>query len=172
MNDQSNLIMRVQALIEALENTEVGELELTDGDTRIQIKRASAITPTVLAPPAGSMPAFPAFPMPMLPGAPAMPAAPAPAAGRAASKPRRAEEQGVAVVSPLTGVYYGAASPDSDPFVKVGDAVQAGQVVAIVEAMKVFNEVKSEISGTVVALPAKNGELVQKGDPLVRIQPT
>ncbi len=171
MNDQSSLIMRVQALIEALEHTEVGELELTDGNTKIQIKRASAITPTVLAPPAGSMPAFAPFPMPMLPGA-AQPTAPAPAAARPASKPRRVEEQGVAVVSPLTGVYYNAASPDSDPFVKVGDAVQAGQVVAIVEAMKVFNEVKSEISGTVVALPAKNGELVQKGDPLVRIQPT
>lgn len=163
--------MRVQALIEALEHTEVGELELTDGTTKIQIKRASAITPTVLAPPAGSMPAFAPFPMQMLPGA-AQPTAPAPAAARPASKPRRVEEQGVAVVSPLTGVYYSAASPDSDPFVKVGDAVQAGQVVAIVEAMKVFNEVKSEISGTVVALPAKNGELVQKGDPLVRIQPT
>ncbi len=169
MNDQSNLLMRVQALIEALENTEVGELELTDGGTTIQIKRASAIVPTVLAPPPGSMPAFP---MPMLSGAPALPTyAPAPAASRAASKPRPAEEQGVAVVSPLMGVYYASPSPDSDPFVKVGEPVQAGQVVAIVEAMKVFNEVKSEISGTVVALPAQNGQLVQKGDPLVRIQP-
>jgi acetyl-CoA carboxylase biotin carboxyl carrier protein len=171
MNDQTSLIMRVQALIEALENTEVGELELTDGGTTIQIKRASAIVPTVLAPPAGSMPTFPM--PPMLSGAPALPTlAPAPAAGRAASKPRPAEEQGVAVVSPLMGVYYGAPSPDSDPFVNVGDAVQAGQVVAIVEAMKVFNEVKSELAGTVVALPAKSGQLVQKGDPLVRVQPT
>jgi acetyl-CoA carboxylase biotin carboxyl carrier protein len=171
MTEQPNLIMRVQALIEALETTEVGELELTDGGTRILIKRTSAIIPTVLAPPAGSMPAFAPFPMPMLPGTPAMPT-PQPAAGRAASKQRHTEEQGLAVASPLTGVYYNAPSPDSDPFVKVGDAVQAGQIVAIVEAMKVFNEVKSEIAGTVLALPAKNGELVQKGAPLVRVQPT
>ncbi|HEY7126227.1 MAG TPA: acetyl-CoA carboxylase biotin carboxyl carrier protein [Ktedonobacterales bacterium] len=169
MSEQANIIIRVQALIEALENTEVGELELTDGGTTIQIKRTSAIVPTVLAAPAGSMPAYP---MPMLPGTPALPTAvPAPAAGRAANKQRPAEEQGVAVVSPLMGVYYSSPSPDSDAFVKVGDAVQAGQVVAIVEAMKVFNEVKSEIAGIVVALPAQNGQLVQKGDPLVRIQP-
>ncbi len=78
----------------------------------------------------------------------------------------------MAVVSPLIGVYYSASSPTSDPFVNIGDTVQAGQVVAIVEAMKVFNEVKTEVSGTVVAMPAKNGQLVQKGEVLVRIQPT
>jgi acetyl-CoA carboxylase biotin carboxyl carrier protein len=172
MSNQSDIVSRVQALIEALEHIEVGELELTDGRTRIQIKRASAIVPNVLPAPAGSLPAFP---FPMLPGAPTLPPlAPAPASGtRSISKPpRRAEEQGVAIVSPLAGVYYGAPSPDSAPFVSVGEAVQAGQVVAIVEAMKVFNEVKSEVAGTVLALPAKSGQLVQKGDPLLRVQPT
>jgi acetyl-CoA carboxylase biotin carboxyl carrier protein len=175
MSDQPTLITRVQLLVEAMENSSVGEIELTEGGTRIQIKRSSAVPPTVLAPP--PMP-FPAF----LPGA--MPAAPAhipagsanhaPAAsapGKRATRPPAVADAGVAVVSPLTGVYYSASSPTSDPFVKIGDTVQAGQVVAIVEAMKVFNEVKSEVSGKVIAMPGKNGELVQKGDPLVRIQP-
>ena len=170
MSEPSVLLTRVQALIEALENSSIGEIELNESGTHIKITRASAVMPTVLAPPPGSMPAFPAMPMPGFVPAPASatPAQPAPA-GR--PRPARPADAGIAVVSPLTGVYYNAASPTSDPFVNVGDAVQAGQVVAIVEAMKVFNEVKSEVAGTVVAIPAKNGQLVQKGDPLVRIQP-
>lgn len=178
MSDQPPLITHVQLLVEAMENSSVGEMELTEGGTRIQIKRASAVTPTVLAAPAMSFPAFAPGSMPAASGFP-LPAAlpvgganhsPASAPGKRATR-APAADSGVAVVSPLTGVYYSASSPTSDPFVKVGDAVQVGQVVAIVEAMKVFNEVKSEVSGKVIAIPAKNGELVQKGDPLVRIQP-
>jgi acetyl-CoA carboxylase biotin carboxyl carrier protein len=98
-----------------------------------------------------------------------------------AVRPRRAEaatpaatdpaEAGVAIIAPLTGVFYTAASPSADPFIKVGDMVQAGQVACIVEAMKVFNEIKSEVSGIVASIPAKNGQLVQRGDALVRIKP-
>ena len=171
MTEPSVIITRVQALIEALENSQVGEIELTEGGTRIQIKRAAAITPTVLSAPA---PPYPAYPAGMLPGMPALAANgghQAPATGRRTTRPPVADTS-VAVVSPLTGVYYNASSPTSDPFVNIGDAVQAGQVVAIVEAMKVFNEVKTEVSGTVVGMPAKNGQLMQKGDALVRIQPT
>ncbi|HEY7348692.1 MAG TPA: biotin/lipoyl-containing protein [Ktedonobacterales bacterium] len=174
MSDQPPLITRVQLLVEALEDSSVSEIELTEGGTRIQIKRASAVTPTVLAAPAAPFPAYPPAVMPAAPGAMPIggtnhaPTSSVPA--RRATRPPVADSS-VAVVSPLTGVYYSAASPTSDPFVKVGDSVQAGLVVAIVEAMKVFNEVKSEVAGKVVAIPAKNGELVQKGDALVRIQP-
>jgi len=173
MSEQPPFISRVQLLMEAMENSSVGELELTEGGTRIQIKRASAVQPTVLSAPA--MP-FPAFAPGMLPAmsaaAPTGSANHAPAAGAAGKRATHpaAADSGFAVVSPLTGVYYEAASPTSDPFVKVGDTVQVGQVVAIVEAMKVFNEVKSEVSGKVIAIPAKNGDLVQKGDALVRIE--
>jgi acetyl-CoA carboxylase biotin carboxyl carrier protein len=177
MSDQPPLITRVQLLVEAMENSSIGELELTEGGTRIQIKRASAVTPTVLTAPAPSFPSFPPGVMPAPAGFPAPAGQPigggnhAPAAGASGKRAPRTQDTSVAVVSPLTGVYYSASSPTSDPFVKVGETVQVGQVVAIVEAMKVFNEVKSEVSGKVVAIPAKNGELVQKGDPLVRIQP-
>jgi len=90
-----------------------------------------------------------------------------PAAGRG----KKSELQGVAIVAPLTGVYYSAASPSTPAFANVGDAVNVGQVVALVEAMKVFNEITSEISGRVVAMVAKNGEVVQKGDVLLRVEP-
>ncbi len=80
-------------------------------------------------------------------------------------------EAGVAIIAPLTGVFYMASSPSAEPFAKVGEMVQAGHIVCIVEAMKVFNEIKSEVSGIVISIAAQNGQLVQKGDALVRIKP-
>ncbi len=73
----------------------------------------------------------------------------------------------MAVRSPLIGVFYEAPAPDAVPFVEVGDVVAEGQTVCIIEAMKVFNEIKAEWRGRVVAIPAENGALVQAGDPLV-----
>lgn len=75
------------------------------------------------------------------------------------------------MIAPLTGVFYTASSPSAEPFAKVGDMVQAGQIICIVEAMKVFNEIKTEVSGVIASIPAQNGQLVQKGDVLVRIKP-
>jgi acetyl-CoA carboxylase biotin carboxyl carrier protein len=80
-------------------------------------------------------------------------------------------DAGAAVVAPLTGVFYTASSPSADPFITEGEPVQAGQIICIVEAMKVFNEIKTEMSGVVVAIPAQNGQLVQRGEVLVRIKP-
>jgi acetyl-CoA carboxylase biotin carboxyl carrier protein len=80
-------------------------------------------------------------------------------------------DRSVAVVAPLTGVYYSAASPTSPPFVNVGDNIHVGQVVALIESMKVFNEVTAEVAGRVVALVATNGNVVQKGETLLRVEP-
>ena len=91
-----------------------------------------------------------------------------PAASATAPNPADA---GVAIIAPLTGVFYTASSPSSEPFAEVGKMVQAGQVVCIVEAMKVFNEIKTEMSGIIASIPAQNGQLVQKGDALVRVKP-
>lgn len=76
----------------------------------------------------------------------------------------------MAVRSPLIGVFYRAAAPDSPPFVEIGDLVSEGQTVCIVEAMKVFNEIKAEWRGRVAAIPAQNGSLVQAGDPLIVLE--
>ncbi len=96
------------------------------------------------------------------------------APSRAQSKARPARNRGsgrtVAVRSPLIGVFYRAAAPDAPPFVELGDLVSEGQTVCIVEAMKVFNEIKAEWRGRVVAIPVSTGALVQAGDPLVVLE--
>ena len=92
------------------------------------------------------------------------PAAPAPSTLIAAPT-----VEGTPVASPLVGIFYRSASPDSPPFVEIGDAVEVGQVIGIVEAMKVFNEIISDYAGTVTAIPAENGKVVQVGQPLVII---
>jgi len=76
----------------------------------------------------------------------------------------------VAVRSPLIGLFYRSAAPDAPPFVEVGDVVEEGQTVCIIEAMKVFNEINAEWSGRVVAIPAEDGKLVQAGEPLVVLE--
>ena len=146
----------MKALAEALEGTDVSELDLTEDGVRIALRRRLD-APVV------------------------MPRAQVVTTARA-SRPQHAEsvasamapnptDAGVAVIAPLTGVFYTASSPSAEPFAEVGKLVQAGQIVCIVEAMKVFNEIKSEISGVVASIPAHNGQLVQKGDALVRIKP-
>ncbi len=74
---------------------------------------------------------------------------------------------GIPISSPMTGIYYSASSPTSPPFVKVGDRIEAGQIIALIEAMKVFNEVTATMAGTVQSTPLENGALVNLGEPLL-----
>lgn len=83
--------------------------------------------------------------------------------------PIPAQPQGVPVTSPMTGIFYNAPSPNAPAFVKEGEPVTAGQVVGLIEAMKVFNEIMATTSGTVIRIMAESGQLVQPGDPLVYI---
>lgn len=80
-----------------------------------------------------------------------------------------ASPKGTPITSPMNGIFYGSPSPASSPFVKEGESVQAGQVVALIEAMKVFNEIPSTISGTVLKIVAETGSVVQPGDVLLYI---
>jgi len=77
--------------------------------------------------------------------------------------------KGTPITSPMTGIFYSAASPSTPPFVKVGDSVTAGQVVGLIEAMKVYSDIVSPLSGTVLSIAASNGQVVQPGEPLVFI---
>ena len=98
-------------------------------------------------------------------------AAPAPAkpTTKKAKKSQEKTPVGTPVSSPMTGIYYSAPNPGAPPFCKVGETVSAGQVVGLIEAMKVFNEITAPTSGSVTAIKAENGQLVQPGDPLLYI---
>lgn len=142
------LIEQIRQLVEAMAGTQVTDLELRENGIEIRLSRAPAAAPTAgVVMTQGTTPA----------AVPTTHVEPA--------------EMSLAVMAPLTGVFYAAASPEQPPFVQTGQTVQAGQVVCVIEAMKVFNEIKTEIGGTVVAIPPKSGQLVKKGDPLVRIKP-
>jgi acetyl-CoA carboxylase biotin carboxyl carrier protein len=145
-------IERVEDLVNMLEGSSISELELTEAGTKIIIRRQPGMMASAPVLSSGTAQV----------GVPVTPGVAAPTAR---------EDIGVAIIAPLTGVYYSAPSPTSPPYVSVGDVVQVGQVVALIEAMKVFNEVQAEIAGRVSTLVAPNGEVVQKGDVLIRIQP-
>ena len=145
-------VKRVEDLIHALEGSTVGELELVEAGTEIIIRRR------------------PDMVMTQAPGQQMglAPADIAPLAGPPGRLTR--EDRGLPIIAPLTGVYYATPSPSEPPFVAVGDVVGAGQVVALIEAMKVFNEVQAEVAGRVTTIVAGNGNVVQKGDVLLRVE--
>ena len=144
-----SLVEQIKLLTEAMTATNVTELELAEDGLEIRLQRQPLAS--------------------LVPAAPRVVAAPGGAVAPVAAE--AAAEMLLAVMAPLTGVFYSSPSPELPEFVQVGDMVQPGQVVCIVEAMKVFNEIKTEIGGAVVAIPPKSGQLVKKGDPLVRIKP-
>lgn len=146
-------IERVEELINMLEGSTIGELELTEAGTEIIIRRQPGMV-MVSAPPHYSSTGEIA--VPVMPGV---------------VGPGDKEDTSVAIIAPLTGVYYPAPSPASPPFVSIGDVVQVGQVIALIESMKVFNEIQAEVAGRVISLVAPDGEVVQKGDVLLRILP-
>jgi len=160
----------LKELIEFLIEKDIAEFELERGDVKVKIKRAgehmvvhSHAEPRFYAVPAAPAPApeFGAVPVPgtsALP-APAPPPAPAP------------EESLQAVKSPIVGTFYEAPSPGAPPFVKVGDQVEVGQVLCIVEAMKLLNEIESDVAGEIVKKLAANGQPIEYGQELFAIRP-
>lgn len=100
----------------------------------------------------------------------AAPPAAAPAAAAPAAAPEEAAPAGEEISAPMVGTFYIAPAPDADPFVSVGSTISEGQTLCIIEAMKVMNEIKAEKSGTITAIVPKDGEPVQFGDALFRIQ--
>ena len=147
---------RDQALLELidhlgalLERSDLSELEVEAGETSIVLRRAEALAPQVIA------------------------VTPAEAGTPPARVEPAASESGAhAVVAPLTGIFYAAPTPDSPPFVNVGVEVVVGQVIGLIEAMKLFNEIKSDVAGRVHRVVAESGQLVKARDPLIEIAVT
>jgi len=150
-------IRKLKKLIELVEASSLSEVEIRDDEGHIRIVRggnapiylpAQPMTPALASPNAGL---------------------PAPVSGEASTAP--AEPAGVAVRSPMVGTFYRAAAPGAAAFVEVGQTVKVGQVICIIEAMKMFNQIESEIAGTVRAIVVENGQPVEFDQPLVLIDP-
>ncbi len=146
-------IRKVKKLIELLEESGISELEISEGEESVRISRHPRMT----------MHAPMAAPMPMATAPP--PATPATSAGE--HKPRLDEHT---VTSPMVGTYYSATSPGSKPFVEIGTEITVGQILCIIEAMKMMNQIESDKAGRVTAILAKNGEPVEFGQPLFIVE--
>ncbi len=145
-------IRKVKKLIELLDESGISEIEITEGEESVRITRNP---PSIAAPaPAYVAPAF-AAPAPEAPPA----APPATAATPAAAD----ESEGYAVTAPMVGTFYAASSPGSPPFVQVGDHVNEGDTLCIVEAMKMMNQIEAEVSGTVKSIRVQSGDPVEYG---------
>jgi len=148
-------IRKVKKLIELLEESGISELEISEGEESVRISRH----------PRMAMQAPMAMASPMLQAAPLAPAIPATSAGE--HKPRNDEHT---VTSPMVGTYYSAASPGAKAFVEIGTEIKVGQILCIIEAMKMMNQIESDKAGRVTAILAKNGEPVEFGQPLFIIE--
>ena len=161
----------LKELIEFLIEKDIAEFELERGDVKVRIRRAGEHTvvhshgePRFFAVPPAPSPALEIGAVPVG-GSPAPPAAPPVAAAPA-------PEEGLHTVkSPIVGTFYEAPSPGAPPFVKPGDAVEVGQVLCIVEAMKLLNEIESDIAGEIVKKLAVNGQPIEYGQELFVIRP-
>ncbi len=159
-------VAELAALMEAVHQQQIGELLYETEGVRLRIRgeqKAPEVVPVAAPVPV----AVAAAPAPAAPVAPAAPAAPAPAAEAA---PAPAAKEPVYIKSPLVGTFYAASGPDKEPYVTVGQPVQEGQTVFIVESMKVMNEIPADHSGTVAEILVENGQPVEYGQPVLRLE--
>jgi acetyl-CoA carboxylase biotin carboxyl carrier protein len=149
-------IRKVKKLIELLEESGISELEISEGEESVRISRHPRAGMQVAAPQAA----------PVVHAAPA--ATPATAATSSGERAPRNDEH--TVTSPMVGTYYSSASPGAKPFVEIGSEIKVGQILCIIEAMKMMNQIESDKEGRVTAMLAKNGEPVEFGQPLFIIE--
>jgi acetyl-CoA carboxylase biotin carboxyl carrier protein len=144
-------LRKLKKLIDLVQESGIGEIEITEGEEKVRICRQPAgATPMIMAAPQMQMPM----------------AAPA-AAPVAEAKPE--EPTGHTLKSPMVGTFYRAPSPGAPSFVEVGQSVTKGQTLCIIEAMKLLNEIESDVAGTVKAILVENGQPVEYGQPLFLI---
>ena len=152
-------VEQVLELVKAVSESNLTEFKYEEDGVKLSLKKTCDKIVQIQAPAApGAVPAAPS-PAAAAPGA--APAAEAADRGNAGNAPA-----GKVVKSPLVGTFYAAPAEDAEPFVKVGDSVKEGQVLAIVEAMKLMNEIGSDFTGTVAEILVENGEAVEYGQPL------
>jgi len=143
-------IRKVKKLIELLDESGIAEIEITEGEESVRISRYSQHAPVAAAPTAAPMAA----------------AAPAAAPVAAVVAPAEVEDDGYDVTSPMVGTYYAASSPGAAPYVQVGDRVNEGDTLCIIEAMKMMNQIETDVSGVIKSIRIQNGEPVEFGQTL------
>jgi acetyl-CoA carboxylase biotin carboxyl carrier protein len=148
-------IRKVKKLIELLEQSNINELEINEGDESVRISRGGTAVTYAAAPAPAPVAAAPA-------------PVPAPAAAEAAA-PATEEPAGHAVKSPMVGTFYASPAPGSPAFVSVGQTVAAGDVICIIEAMKMMNQIEADKAGTIGAILIEDGEAVEFDQPIVTI---
>lgn len=153
-------IDRLRQLVDLMVEHDLTEVDVSDEDHSITIKR-------------GSGGAFQMMPQPAAFAPQAAPPQPAAAASEAPGAPaaNKADDGLIAIESPMVGTFYSAPDPDSPPFAAVGSSISSDTVVCLVEAMKVFNEIKAEMNGTIERVCVKNGDAVEFGQPLFMVRP-
>ena len=149
-------LRKLKKLIDLVEESGIAELEITEGEEKVKIVKSSAspAAPMVLAPPPPAQPAPPPAPTTAM------------AAAAAAEQAEAAAPDGHPVKSPMVGTFYRTPSPDAKAFVEVGQSVKEGQIICIIEAMKLMNEIECDKTGTVKAILVENGQPVEYGQPL------
>jgi acetyl-CoA carboxylase biotin carboxyl carrier protein len=150
----------IDRLAAILDHSDLVELEIQVGDTGLTLRKPMALAQPVVAAGPGAQ-------------ATALGAAPAPgsAAATAATLADQAPPARPSVKAPLTGIWYGSPAPGSGPYVQVGSEIAVGTVIGLIEAMKLFNEIKSDLAGRVVKVNAENGKLVKAKQPLLEVEP-
>jgi acetyl-CoA carboxylase biotin carboxyl carrier protein len=150
-------LRKLKTLIELVESSGIAELEIEEGEERVRITRSAAAAPPAAAAHVHAI------------GIPAVAPAAALAPARVETPVAPAEPEGHLVKSPMVGTFYRATSPGAKPFVEVGDSVQVGDTLCIIEAMKLMNEIESDKAGVVKQVLAENGQPVEFGQPLIVI---
>lgn len=153
---------RLRELISLMEKHDLSEVDLQNGEQRCRLRRGPHNVNVVSAPPQYAMPQY--APAPQSP-------APAPAAAAAAPSAAPANDGTILIKSPTVGTFYSSPSPDDPPFVKVGSVVKTDTVVCLIEAMKVYNQITADLTGTVMEVLINNAEPVEFGQPMFRIKP-
>ncbi len=167
---EASKIENLKELIAFLKENDVAEFDLDRDDVKIRLKFASAVVQPAASPSAGLDLASLARLMAVAPAAPAPVAAAAPVTQAPAASAAPAEENLHIVKSPIVGTFYASPAPGSPAFVSIGDRVTQGQVICIVEAMKLMNEIEADAAGEVVKCLVTNGQPVEYGQPLFAIR--
>ncbi len=154
----------IQDLINFIKESGMDEVNIETDQFKLEVKKNSGVVQTVAAAPVAAPAPAPA---------PAAAPAPAPAASGGAEKPAAAESSNyVEIKSPMIGTFYRSPNPESDAFVNVGDKIEKGKPVCIIEAMKLFNEIESEVSGTIVKVLVDDSSPVEYDQPLFLVDPS